>query len=56
VPISQRERADHGDVVATAGQLLEHRLEPSEVALQRHGHERQNVRGESGRRRQDRRQ
>jgi len=53
--VRQRERADHGDVVAPESQLLEHRLEPAEVAFQRHGHERQYVRGERGWRRQDRR-
>jgi len=54
--VRQRKRADHGDVVAPAGQLLEHRLEPADVAFQRHRHERQYVRGERGGRRQDRRQ
>jgi len=42
--------------VSPAGQLLKHRLEPAEVAFQRHGHERQYVCGEHGGRRQDRRQ
>lgn len=45
----RRVRADHGDVVAATRQLREHRPEPGEMTLQRHGHERQHVRGVRGR-------
>lgn len=41
--LGQRERADHGDVVAAARELLEQRLESAHVTLQRQRHKHQHV-------------